>query len=154
MGHFEWADVDGRTAQILNDVELAEYSEDGMEPGTVGVAAMTGSDGAMLWGTRDGLIRWAEDVARRLRNGEGTSGYGEPREFVFSDGLHLVTDEEGHVWEAEHLREGHVLRDNSGEAGPWDYLTGDRWQVMSAGRIGLTADGRGGFIVPTRKVIG
>lgn len=150
---FEWADVDGRKAWILNDVALSEYSETEVKPGEVGVAMSTGSDGTMLWGTAEGMLAWAEDLVRRLRAGEGVSGYGEPREFVFSDGLHLVCDEDGDVWDAEQLYKGLVLRDNSGEVGDRSELTGDRWRVMSEGRIGLTADGRGGFIVPTRKVI-
>jgi hypothetical protein len=150
---FEWADVDGRSAWILNDAELAEYSEDEVEPGTVGVSMMTGSNGVMLWGTRLGMIAWAEDLLTRLTAGEGTSGFGELREFAFSDGLHLVTDEDGDVWDAEQLHQGHVLRDNSGAVETGEELTGDRWQVMAPGRIGITADGRGGFIVPTRKVL-
>jgi hypothetical protein len=145
---FEWADVDGRSAWILNDAELAGYSEDEVEPGTVGVSMMTGSDGVMLWGTRLGMIAWAEDLLTRLTAGEGMSGFGEPREFVFSDELHLVTDEDGYGWDAEQLHQGHVLRDNSGEVSDPAELTGDRWQVMSRGRIG-----RGGFVVPTRKVV-
>lgn len=155
---FEWADVSGPGATIWNDVELDEVSDDENEPGTVGVSMDTGSNGVMLYGDRDALIAWAEDVAKRLRAGEGASGFGEARQFVFQDGLHLVQDAEGVVWNAEQLRHGYLLRDNSGafvddEAEEWPELTGDTWQVMGRGRIGQADNGQGGFIVDTRKVI-
>jgi len=158
MMRFEWADVSGPGATIWNDAELDEVSEDGNEPGTVGVSMDTGSNGVMLYGAPEDLIAWAEDLAKRLRAGEGKSGFGEARQFVFMDGLHLVRDAEGDLWEAERLRHGHLLRDNSGyqihDEGDGRELTGDTWQVMGRGRIGLADDGRGGFIVDTRKVVG
>jgi len=156
--NFEWADVNrGDKAEIYNDVALGEHSEDEVEPGTVGVSMDTGSNGIMLWGKPEDLADWAEDLARRLRAGEGKSGYGEAREFVFLDRFHLVQVADGDVYDAGQLDAHHQLRDNSGapvgEDEDLPVLEGDTWQVMAPGEVGVAADGQAGFIVPTRKVI-
>jgi len=155
---FEWADVSGPGAEIWSDVELDDVSEVEVEPGTVGVSMDTGSNGIMLWGKPENVADWAEDLARRLRAGEGKSGYGEAREFVLPGRFFLVQDAEGNVYDAEQLDTHHQLRDNSTVpgvcGGDWPELVGDTWQVMAPGRIGISAEGQAGFIVPTRKVIG
>ena len=156
---FEWADVNrGDKAEIYNDVELAEHSDDEVEPGTVGASMDTGTNGVMLWGKPEDLADWAEDLARRLRAGEGKSGYGEVREFVFPDRFWLVQVADGDEYEARQLDTHHQLRDNSGAPVGKDEdlpeLEGDTWQVMASGQTGIAANGQAGFIVPTRKVIG
>jgi hypothetical protein len=156
---FEWADVDGRRkADIWNDVELTLVSDASkIEPGTIGVSMDTGSDGVMLWGTQKNLLAWAENVVARLRAGEGKSGYGEAREFVFADRFYLVQDADGEVYEAGQLNELYRLRDNSADAGEdpdsWPALQGDTWQVMGPGAPGVASNGQVGFVVHTRKVI-
>jgi hypothetical protein len=70
---YEWADIAGSTAEIVDADELRDIAEDptGFSDQTVGVRAMTGSDGVMLWGNRDEIIQWADDLSARLRRGEG-----------------------------------------------------------------------------------
>lgn len=83
MARFEWANVDvdacGRLterarAEIHTSDGLREIGDDG-EQGpfgdVVGVSVRTGSDGVMLWGPREALLTWAQDVVDRLRAGEG-----------------------------------------------------------------------------------
>lgn len=70
---YEWADVPASArGQIMSAAELREAAVDphGLVGDVVGVAVATGSNGALLWGPRDRVIRWAEDVAARLRAGE------------------------------------------------------------------------------------
>lgn len=153
---FEWADVD-RAATIWRDVDLVEVSDDDVTPGTIGVSADTGSNGIMLWGERQDLITWLEDAARRLRGGEGMSGYGEEREFVLPGRTFTLQDADGELFEGWQVSVGCVLPDNAtpvvedGQA--WPEPAGDRWRVMDEPRIGQAADGRVGLVIRTRKVI-
>lgn len=153
---YMWAGV-GPDAQIHNDRDLFEASEDGdIEPGTVGVSMADGSDGVMLYGDRERLIDWAENLAQRLRAGEGASGYGEERMFLFTGADHELRDADGDIVTAGGLYVGHELRGNSGEgneADGWPELTGDTWMVTEPGKPGEIADGVAGFVVTARKVL-
>lgn len=154
---FEWVEAGRMT--IWPDVDLGEVSEDEIRPGQIGVSLDTGSNGIMIYSdSRDELIAMAADLIDRLKAGEGASGWGEEREFVFTDGDHLVQDQEGDVFEAGRLTVGMWLRDNSGAAvngdgAPLPILEGDTWQVMSPGEDGRAKDGQAGFIVRARKVL-
>ena len=81
MSHYEWADVPASAAgQIMSSDKLREIADDdyGLYGDVVGVAVMTGSDGALLWGERSTMIAWAEDLVRRLRAMEGAPAADAP----------------------------------------------------------------------------
>lgn len=70
---YEWATIAGPTADIVDADELRDIADDPTEftDQTIGVRTMTGSDGVMLCGDRAKIIQWADNLAIRLRRGEG-----------------------------------------------------------------------------------
>lgn len=149
---FEWADAGPMT--IWNDARLQEVSDDEVRPGEIGVSLDTGSNGIMIWGERDALIQMAEDLAQRLRAGEGASRYGEERAFVLAGPGQEVSDPDGDVYEAEQLSKGDLFRENFTEqvAGLFVPPAGDLWEVTAPGRYSQTSEGVG-YVIHARRVI-
>jgi hypothetical protein len=151
---FVW--VAAGTFTISNDIALREMGDDPVEQGEIGLSLTTGDNVVEIYGQRDAHIAMLEDALTRLKAGEGASGWGEEREFVFADKLAYARDVDGDDYEAGQLDEEFQLRDNSIEAaveGSGLELTGDTWQVMGPGEIRRDANGQVEFVVKTRKVL-